>query len=349
MGTNHPRSKPRSARFPWARWSQEEILDLRLCDLGVAIEGSWLEGPIDRILGELSAKGIRARPHFWLSDEWFSPAGITGVALPFYLAHPRLMQIERSQMLEVEGGSRDECLKLLRHEVGHAVDHSYELHRKRRWQRVFGYSSQDYPEWYRPNPASKKYVVHLDAWYAQAHPDEDFAETFAVWLRPRSQWRKKYTGWAALKKLELVDELMNEVAGKKPKVVTRATPDSLPRLRRTLRSYYENKRERYSIGFTDIYDRDLERLFVANDEAPASPTAASFIRKHRREIREQVARWTGEYQFTLDQVLREIIGRCRELKLRAPGSPRRLKLDFAILLTVHTVHYPYRGGDWHPV
>ena len=345
------KGKKKSARtkFPWASWSQEEILDLRLCDLGVEIEGSWLEAPIARVLEELQAKDIRVRPHFWLSEEWFSPSGVPGVAIPFYLAHPRLMQIERNQMLEVEGGSREECLKLLRHEVGHAVDHGYNLHRKRRWQQVFGRSSQKYPEWYRPNPANKKFVVHLDAWYAQAHPDEDFAETFAVWLRPRSQWRKRYAGWGALKKLEFVDELMGDIAGKKPLVSSRAKPDSLPKLRKTVRSYYKTKRERYSFGYTDVYDRDLKRLFAAGPSGSGSQTAASFIRKHRREVRELVARWTGEYQFTLDQVLREMIGRCRELGLRASGSERRLKLDFAILLTVHTVHYPYRGGEWHPL
>ena len=122
--------------------SEERLLDLRLCDLGVCIEGSWLEEGIEKLDGELGARKIRIRPHFWLSDEWFSPDGVTGISIPFYLAHPRLIRLERKHMLEVEGATPAGCMKLLRHEMGHVVDHAYRLHRRRRWQRAFGRSSQ---------------------------------------------------------------------------------------------------------------------------------------------------------------------------------------------------------------
>lgn len=342
---NHRRvSRRRLEELP-----REELLGLRLCDLPLKIEGSWIEPLIGKVRAELSARGLRFRPHFWLSDEWFCPDGVPGVGIPFYLAHPRLMRLERSEMLEVEGGNREDCLKLLRHELGHAVDHAYGLCRRRIWRNTFGRSSDPYPEWYRPNPRSRRFVQHLDAWYAQAHPDEDFAETFAVWLRPRSNWRKRYERWPAVKKLEVVDEMMRELVDKPPRVRSRATPDSLPRLRRTLRTHYERKRARYGVDFSEVYDRDLARLFSDSAEHRHHPSAAGFLRKHRPEIRELVAKWTGEYVFTVDQVLKEMIGRCRQLRLRAVGSERRLKLDFAILLTVHSATYQYRGRDWHPV
>ena len=333
----------------WSGHDQDSLLDVRMCDLGLSIEGTWIEPLLDRVREELARHELLFRPHFWLSDEWFSPTGIPGVAIPFYLAHPRLMRLERSQMLEVEGGNRDECLKLLRHEVGHAIDHAYRLSGKRAWQRTFGRSSEPYPDFYRPNPSSRRYVQHLDAWYAQAHPDEDFAETFAVWLRPRSAWRKRYQGWPAMKKLELVDEMMRGIAGKHPRVRNRTSPDSLPRLRRTLRTHYERKKERYSPSFSDEYDRDLRRLFSDDSADRGHPTAASFIRRNRREIRTIVAKWTGEYVFTLDQVFKEITGRCIELRLRAVGTERELTLDFAIMLTAHTTTYQYRGRHWIPV
>jgi hypothetical protein len=341
--------RPRVARRKlfWTEWSTEELLDLRLNELGVTLEGTWLESMIDRTRGELRTRGLRFRPGFWLSDEWFSPEGVPGVALPFYLAHPRLMRLERNRMLEVEGGNREDCLQLLRHELGHAVQHAYGLHRRRRWQRAFGKSTLAYPDFYRPDPASKNFVQHLDAWYAQAHPVEDFAETFAVWLRPGSDWRRRYRGWPALSKLELVDELMSEIAGLRPQVTTRARPDSLPRLRKTLREHYTDKRERYSVGFTDDYDRELKSLFSAAPGDRDHETASAFLRRNRRELRLRVSRWTGEYQFTLDQVLKQMIGRCRELGLRAAGSERRLMQDFAIVLTMHTMRCLHRGGSWH--
>jgi hypothetical protein len=318
-----------------------------LKDLGLTIAGTWLEEPIHLIWDELEKRGLRLRPHFWLSEEWFSPADIPGIAIPFYLAHPRLMALERSQMLEVEGGTFEACMKILRHETGHAVQHAYQLQRRRRWQRLFGKSSVRYPDYYRPRPSSKRFVLHLDRWYAQAHPDEDFAETFAVWFQPRPLWKRRYAGWPALKKLEYVDELMTDLAGKRPAVTSKACVDPLSKLKKTIREHYAEKRARYSVAYPPIYDAELKRLFPSAADDQGAESAAAFLKRHRGEIRQIVSRWTGEYQFTLDQVLKDMIARCRELRLRAAGSERKLKLDFAILLTVQTMHCLYGGSRRH--
>ena len=178
-----------SYRFPWHRLSDEHLLDLRICDLALKIKGSFLEPHIKRLYSELNDRGIRFKPHVWLSEEWFSPDGVPGIAIPFYLAHPRLMKLERKQMLEVEGGTDTECMRILRHEAGHALDTAFRLHFRRHWRELFGSFAQHYPDFYKPKPKSRKYVLHLPAWYAQAHPAEDFAETLAVWLTSRSRWR----------------------------------------------------------------------------------------------------------------------------------------------------------------
>jgi hypothetical protein len=273
---------------------------------------------------------------------------VPGVALPFYLAHPKLTRLERSQMLEAEGATGESCMRLLRHELGHAIQHAFNLQRRREWQRMFGSASTPYPEAYRPNPASRRYVHNLDAWYAQSHPEEDFAETFAVWLRPRYNWRRRYQCWPALRKLEYVDGLMAELAGQPPRVRSRAKPFALSRERMTLGAHYERKRAHYSVGFSDTYDRDLKRLFSeAKGTGDRREAAAAFLRRHRREIRGMVAKWTGDYQFTLNQVLDQMIGRCKELRLVADGPERNLVLDFAIMLTVHGMNYLYRGREWH--
>ena len=187
-----------------------------------------------------------------------------GIAHPFYLAHPRLMKLEKKMMFDVEGGTWRECMAILRHEAGHAMQHGYQLQRRRRWQQLFGPSSKRYPRYYRPNPASRRYVQHLRLWYAQSHPDEDFAETFAVWLRPRSNWRTRYAGWPALKKLEYVDELMGEIAGKRPLITTRERVDPLSKLSQTLGEHYKKKQAFYAFTPPKTYDRDLSRLFSAD-------------------------------------------------------------------------------------
>lgn len=334
-------------RKRWRHLQQRDLLEVRLCDLAVKIEGTWLQERTERVLEELRARHLRVRPHFWLSDEWFSPGGIPGVAVPFYLADPKLARLERSQMLEVEGGTPDGCARILRHEVGHAVQHAYRLQRRRRWQQLFGSASVPYTGTYRPNPASRRFVQHLDAWYAQSHPEEDFAETFAVWLSPRSNWRERYRGWPALRKLEYVDTLMKEIGTTAPLVRSRAKPYGLPSLRITLGEYYARKRSAFSFRYSEAHDRDLKRLFADRSVHPDAESAASFLRRYRRELRELVAKWSGDYIFTVDQVLKDMIGRCKELKLVAVGSERKLRMDFAIMLTVHSTSYLYRGREWH--
>jgi len=340
------RKNPRS--FSWTRWSDERVLELRLCDLGLRVEGTWLARCVRELYRELEARGIRLRPHVWLSDEWFSPAGIPGVGVPFYLAHPRLIRLERTKMLEVEGGTRPECLRLLRHEAGHAIQHAYRLERRRKWQSRFGLSSTRYPEYYRPNPASKRYVQHLRFWYAQSHPDEDFAETFAVWLKPRSDWRKRYARWPALKKLEYVNDLMAEIGPSVPPVRSRARVDSLRTLRQTLGEYYAARRERYRMDIPNTYDRDLCRLFSDDPKHRHHVAASTFLRRHRAEIRSRIAKWSGEYQATLDAVLADMISRCRELRLRVVGSEQEVLTDFTVMLAVNVMQVLYGRGrrDW---
>jgi Putative zinc-binding metallo-peptidase len=325
-------------KFSWMSLPDEQLLEVRLKNLKVTVEGTWLEDCLEALHRELTERGLRVRPHAWISSEWFSPDSTPGIAIPFYLAHPRLMRLEKKMILDVEGGTWSECMAILRHEAGHVVQHAYQLSRRRRWQQLFGPTSKRYPRYYRPNPASRHFVQHLRLWYAQSHPDEDFAETFAVWLRPRSNWRSRYAGWPALNKLEYVDELMTEIAGLRPLLTLRERVDPLNKLTDTLAEYYEKKRALYAFDTPKTYDRDLLRLFSADPKHRRSEAASSFIRRHRARMREVVAKWTGEYQLTLDSVLDDMIARCRELNLRAVGSERKLVMDFTVLLTAKTMH-----------
>ena len=336
----------RQRRINWARYDDERLLDLRFCDLALRIDRTPLAEKAARLHEELDARGIRHKPHVWLSSEWFSPDGIPGIAFPFYLAHQRLRKLEKKQILEVEGGTPGECMRILRHEAGHAIDTAYRLHRRKRWREIFGSFRQPYPQTYKPKPNSRNYVVHLAAWYAQAHPAEDFAETFAVWLTPRSRWRERYKNWyAALAKLEYVDELMQEIAGQPAPVRSRAQVYPLVDMKMTLRQHYRKKRAHYGVEWDDYYDRDLAKIF-SNDRRHASkPTAAGFLRGIRREIRERVAEWTGAHVYTVDQVLQDLIERSKEKKLRVAMPANQARQEAVMLLTVHTMncmHWTHR-------
>ena len=196
-------------------------------------------------------------------------------------------------MLEVEGGTKEWCMRILRHEAGHAIDTAYGLHRLRRWQAVFGKSSQPYPEEYQPKPYSKSFVRHLENWYAQSHPDEDFAETFAVWVKPRSNWRTQYEGWPALKKLEFVDELLAEIRERRPRLRSRERVDPVRRIRKTLRTHYAEKRKRYGLDAGYSFDNELRRLFSDAPESARRDVRCRFPASSPPRIDASGGRWTA--------------------------------------------------------
>ena len=330
-------------RNDWADLDDETLLDVRMSDLPLTIEGV-LADRIHQFRAELESRGLRFPLHFYLSDEWFTPDGAAAIAVPFYLAHPRLAKLEEAQMLEVEGGEHEWCMRILRHEAGHAIDNAYRLRLRRERRRLFGLPTKPYPESYTPKPYSKSFVLHLDAWYAQSHPDEDFAETFAVWLTPNSEWRNRYTGWPALKKLGYMDALMQSIRGKTARVVNTTEVDPLSRIRKTLRQHYKNKRRHYGVDHPNFYDRDLRRLFSESPDFAGNITAAQFLARNRRPTRRLVASWTGIYQYTIDQVLEEMIARSRELKLRLAVPEDQARQEFAVLLTVQAMNYLQGGG-----
>jgi len=327
----------------WTTLSDEKLLEVRMCDLALTIEGTELEARIAHLNAELAARGLTFKPHYYLSDEWFTPDGIPGIAIPFYLAHPRLAKLEEKEMLEVEGGDEASCLRILRHEAGHAIDNAYRLRRRPRRRRLFGNPAIEYPEYYTPKPYSKSFVQHLDHWYAQSHPDEDFAETFAVWLDPGSLWATRYAGWPAQRKVEYMDRLMRELARKRPLVNSRRKVDPLERLKKTLGEHYKQKREHYGLDHPDFYESDLRNLFSDSPQYAKNMSAASFVRRIRREVRGTVASFTDSYQYTIDQLLSKIIDRCRELNLRLTEPEESTKIDFMVFLTVQTMNYLHSG------
>lgn len=305
--------------------SDEELLDLRLCDLDLEIRGTPLEGRVAQLYEELERRNLRFRPPVWLSDEWFVPEHLPGIAVPFYLAHPRLTLLEAQQMYEVEGGDRGWCMRLLRHEAGHAIEAAFHLYHRRGWRELFGRSSRRYPDVYRPNPGSREYVLHLDWWYAQSHPSEDFAETFAVWLTPGRSWRKRYRHWPALHKLEYVDGLMWEIAGCQPVVTLPERIDPLHRIPQTLRSFYRQKRRRYLPRDRGWYDHGLRRLFSSPSKRDGYPAAAAFLRGERQRIRRRLAASDHEKTYVTDMAIKELMKRSRELDLRLARRPSEVR------------------------
>lgn len=345
--TRKVRGRRRASRArPWARLPDEALLEVRLCDLGLRLEGSSVERPLAQLHRELQRRGLRFRPHGWVAQEWFSPDGVPGIAIPFYLLHPRLERLERRIMGEAEGANARYLMRILRHEAGHALDTAYRLRRRKAYREVFGPASTRYPRHYRPRPGSRRYVQHLDAWYAQSHPAEDFAESFAEWLRPGAAWRRRYAGWPALKKLEYVERTMADLRGQRPAVQTRQHVEPLKGERRTLRQHYAAKLRHYGRYRADKVDHVLRRLFTARRTHPRQLRASTLLRLNAPRLRRRVAARLDTSEYLVKELLDQLVERARALRLLVKGERRRAVRRAERLLVVLTRRAKKGAGPW---
>ncbi len=328
----------------WADLGDELLLEKKISQLGLTLSDTPLQAQVQQLHDELSAKGLTFRPPCHVGDEWFVPVGIPAIFVPFFLVHERLRKLEAKMMLEVEGESPEWFMRLMRHEAAHAYAYAYQLFRKRKWQRVFGRTSAEAtPEFYRPRPYSHSYVVHLDDWYAQSHPDEDFAETCAVWLTPGLDWRARFHGWKALQKLEYVDELMRSLAGQPPPHQPLYRERDYNFLNIKLKTYYARKRKLYEDSYPDFYDRDLRQLFAGTTEAGPALKASLYLRQRRRGLMDAVCEPTNEKKYRVNKLLSRLIERCDQLDLYLKPGDALPDLQVAAYITTLVMNYLFTG------
>jgi Putative zinc-binding metallo-peptidase len=315
-------NRPGSKRRQWWNLSDAEILQMRFCDLKLRLTESAVAAPVQRLYAELDRRGLSFRPHVWLAEEWFSPDGVPGIAVPFFLAHPRLRQLERRMVQQVEGGNQNWLMRILRHEAGHAIDTAYGLRKTATWRAVFGSASTPYPTRYVARPGSRRFVQHLGEWYAQSHPTEDFAETFAVWLKPGSDWRRSYESWPARKKLIYVDELMKQIGTRATRIYTRQHIESLAENQRTLSEHYAQRLRSHNTWNRSLVDELLLRAFVHRPRSSRSVRAATLLRAHKPALVSSAVRGLKVDRYSVFQMLRVIITRADQLGLFPRGSQR---------------------------
>jgi hypothetical protein len=330
---------------PVKGWEEEkaEVLAKKISELPLKIEGTFLETQIQRLYKEMEAKGLVFRPSCYLSDEWGCPDGIPIIGIPFYLVDQKLSRIEEEYTENLE--KEEEIILYLRHEAGHAFNYAYDLYLREDWHSVFGPFSRPYIEDYKPNPLSKKYVKHMQGWYAQKHPDEDFAETFAVWLTPDLDWRKKYEGWEALKKLEYIDRIAKEIGGMPPKGDDYEQDRPVSELTVTIREHYDQYRSKdfpkqiSQLG--PMLDGDLREIFETSNQ-PNFKSAYDFIMVNRHTIRNLVYYWSGVSIQLLRQLIRYLAERARATEIYYdPAKEQQCLLQMSAFLLTLAMNYRY--------
>jgi hypothetical protein len=316
-----------------------------LRDLGLRIEGTELEPVIAEFLRELDQAGVRGvQPHFYLSTEWGVPFDTIAIAIPFYLARPDLTALHAERAGFVEGASRTDILRYLRHEMGHVVNYAYRLYDEAGWVDRFGSITQPYEEEYRPEPFSQQFVRHLPGWYAQKHPDEDWAETFAVWMSPGRDWRAEYGGWpAALAKLEYCDRKLKELADRPPLVSAIELDEDVGAITTTLDEFYGT-----TSGSDDMppgLDGALQSIFEDLGDNGPRESAAALIRRLKNELAAAVYRWTGHFPERTRPLLDHLARRAEALQQAYPANrEERVIVALTSLVTALAMNHVTRGS-----
>lgn len=319
------------------------MLAQKISELPLKIEGTILESKINQLYQEMETRGLAFRPSCYLSDEWGCPDGIPVIGIPFYLADLKLARIEEEYTENLE--KEEELILYLRHEAGHAFNYAYQLYQTEEWHQVFGPFSRPYIEDYKPQPLSKKFVKHMQGWYAQKHPDEDFAETFAVWVTPGLDWRKQYEGWGALKKLEYIDRVAKEVGPQQPAVKDLEHDRPVSDLKVTILEFYEStsKKEYPKIVGTlgPMLDGDLREIFESQKNPDFKP-AHDFISAHRHTIRNLVYYWTGVSIQLLRTLIQYLAERARVSEIfYNPAKEQHYLLQMSAFVMTLAMNYRY--------
>ncbi|MGH9317148.1 MAG: putative zinc-binding metallopeptidase [Thermoanaerobaculia bacterium] len=326
----------------------QEILAKPIKELGLKLEGSPLERFVRKLSSELDRKGLRRfRPLCYLTDEWGCPSGEPVIGIPFYLADPKLARLEK-EMNDLEDGR--EILMYLRHEAGHAFNYAYELYKRADWRDLFGPFRRPYRDNYRPVPFSRRFVRHIAGWYAQKHPDEDFAETFAVWLTPRSNWRQKYKGWAALGKLRYMDRMARKFRDTEPVRPQGDTDVTVEQMETTVADFYQRALDQQHSPVELALDTDLLDIFkVSRRKKKGVRPAADLVNENRKTIVDKVAYWSGVQRPVVKRLVESIGTRVGELNLRADIKSETEHLtEITVYATALAMNYLTRGKFVQP-
>lgn len=325
--------------------SREVLLQRRIGDFRLQLQGSRLERLVQRLYGELEQVGMSFRPSVYLSDDWGCPDRIPIIGVPFYLADAQLTLLEDELMEGIEAESDDQIMRYLRHEAGHAINYAYRLYDTPEWTALFGPFARPYLEEYTTNPFSRTFVRHLPGWYAQKHPDEDFAETFAVWLNPDSHWREVYEDWPCLPKLQYLDSLAEQIGAEPPQVKADDYDTREEFLTNTLAEHYEN-RHGPAVQIPRVFDNALRDIFPILTTLTASQEATEFLRLHRRKIVSTVFYWTGLDDSLVRGLLNHLEERCRALNLQVGESDKGEKLIEMVVFVTTLCINRLRTGEF---
>jgi len=324
----------------------QEILNKPIKELGLKIEGSPVERFVQQLYRELESKKLtKFRPAVYLTDEWGCPSGEPVIGIPFYLAHAELAQLEK-ETNDLEDAR--EVMMFLRHEAGHAFNYAYKLHRTPEWKQLFGPFRRPYHDNYRPVLFSRNHVRYLPGWYAQKHPDEDFAETFAVWLTPRSAWRKRYKGWGAMTKLRYMDRIARELADTDPLRRRAETDITVDEMEMTVAEFYHRDGQEIQLGDL-LLDTDLRDIFDASKRRRTAKSAQQFLQAHRKTVVDKVAYWTGAQRPLVKKLVESIEKRLGELNLFADLQREAEHLvQITVYATALAMNYVARGKFVQP-
>jgi len=328
-----------AVRMSMADTQKQGLLSKKINELALKIEGTPVAKLVLQLYQELERAGISIKPKTYLSDGWGCPDRVPVIGIPFYMVDSRLRSL-KGQLTGIEPEDDTEVMMILRHEAGHAFNYAYRLYKSVAWRQLFGRFSLPYKEQYKVIPFSARFVRHVPGWYVQRHPDDDFAETFSVWLTPGSDWRKRYGGTPALTKLLYVDKTVGRYINKQAVVTGGKLDMPVEQMTMTVGAWFRKQKKRRRVVLHPILNEDLKRLFPAVE----GKLAVDILRANRQQLIRDLHFWTGIERQTLIALVDELLERVLLLELKTENDQTvTLMASMSVFVTTLIMNYLDRG------
>ena len=139
-----------------------------------------------------------------------------------------------------------------------------------------------------------------------------------------------------------MDELMRSISRKSTLSRKRNKIEPVTNMSKTLRRHYQEKKDYYGVNIKQFYDQDLLRVFSTVPPQGKRRLAATFLRQIGPKLCIACVQSTGEHPYTISQLLKEIMQRCRELKLYIADEEEVSRMRSAVFLSFLILNYLHK-------
>jgi hypothetical protein len=166
-----------------------------------------------------------------------------------------------------------------------------------------------------------------------------------VWLTPRSNWRVRYKGWPAFRKLRYVDAVVRRVRDQEPVVPSEILDVTVEDMKLTVEQFYRRWARRNGAAVNVALEADLADIFIAGGRRRKNVRpAADLVEEQRLPLTDKITYWTGVKRPVVRALVERMIRTCRERNLVVDTTRETASMvELTVYGTTLAMNYLTRG------